>query len=82
MKRNPYLTAIGALLILLFTGGPVRNHQDATGADHQRYGRFFHHMLGRGVYLPPSGYELWTLSTTHGPDEIAAVLYAAAAFSG
>ncbi|MEO8293640.1 MAG: glutamate-1-semialdehyde 2,1-aminomutase [Actinomycetota bacterium] len=71
-----------SLFSVFFTVVPVRNRQDATGADHQRYGRFFHHMLGRGVYLPPSGYELWTLSTTHGPDEIAAVLYAAAAFSG
>ncbi|MEP6476790.1 MAG: glutamate-1-semialdehyde 2,1-aminomutase [Actinomycetota bacterium] len=71
-----------SLFSVFFTAVPVRDRQDAAGADHQRYGRFFHHMLGRGVYLPPSGYELWTLSTTHGPDEIAAVLYAAAAFSG
>jgi glutamate-1-semialdehyde aminotransferase len=37
-------------------------------------------MLDHGVYLPPSGYELWTLSTAHGPDELAVVLEAAALF--
>jgi glutamate-1-semialdehyde aminotransferase len=38
-------------------------------------------MLDRGVYLPPSGYELWTLSTTHGPEEIEETLGAAASFT-
>ncbi|MBA3690849.1 MAG: glutamate-1-semialdehyde 2,1-aminomutase [Actinobacteria bacterium] len=71
-----------SLFSVFFTGDPVRNHDEAKAADHQRYARFFHHMLGRGVYLPPSGYELWTLSTTHGPEEIATILYAAASFSG
>ncbi len=39
-------------------------------------------MLARGVYLPPSGYELWTLSTTHGPDEVTRVVEAVASFRG
>ena len=46
-------------------GRPVRNFEDAKAADHERYARFFHHMLDSGVYLPPSGYELWTLCTAH-----------------
>ena len=36
----------------------------------------------RGVYLPPSGYELWTLSTTHGPDEVTRVVEAVTSFRG
>jgi glutamate-1-semialdehyde 2,1-aminomutase len=60
----------------------VRNYEDAKAADHQRYGRFFHHMLDAGVYLPPSGFELWSIGTAHGEDEIAAILYAAASFTG
>jgi len=39
-------------------------------------------MLDRGVYLPPSGYELWTLTTMHGSSEIAATIRAAASFGG
>ena len=67
---------------MFFTGEPVRNFADAAAADHQRYARFFHHLLERGVYLPPSGYELWTLGTTHGPDEITRIVEAVASFRG
>lgn len=71
----------GSLFSVFFTEGPVRDYAGARAADHERYARFFHHMLGRGVYLPPSGYELWTLSTTHGPDEVAKTIEAAARFN-
>jgi glutamate-1-semialdehyde 2,1-aminomutase len=72
----------GSLFSVFFSERPVRNFGEAKAADHERYARFFHHMLDRGVYLPPSGYELWTLSTTHGPEEIAKTLEAASAFTG
>ena len=45
---------------------PSADYAEAKASDHERYARFFHHMLDRGVYLPPSGYEMWTLSTAHG----------------
>ena len=69
-----------SLFSVFFTDRPVRNLEDAAGADHERYARFFHHMLDRGVYLPPSGYELWTLCTALGPDQIDHILDAARAF--
>ena len=72
----------GSLLSLFFAEGPVRNFDDAKAADHDRYARFFHHLLDRGIALPPSGYELWTLGTEHGPDEVGAVLDAAGSFEG
>jgi glutamate-1-semialdehyde 2,1-aminomutase len=56
----------------------VTNYQGAKAADHDRYARFFHAMLDAGVYLPPSGYEAWFLSTAHGSDEIDRTLDAAA----
>jgi glutamate-1-semialdehyde 2,1-aminomutase len=70
----------GSMFSMFFTDRPVRDFADAAGADHERYGRFFHHMLDAGVYLPPSGYELWTLSTTHGPEETERILGAVASF--
>jgi glutamate-1-semialdehyde 2,1-aminomutase len=72
----------GSLLSVFFTDGPVHDFADAKAADHERFARFFHHMLANGVALPPSGYELWTLGTQHGPDEVGAVLGAAASFDG
>ncbi len=47
-------------------------------ADPVRYGRFFHAMLERGVYLAPSQFEAGFVSTVHGPAEIAATLAASA----
>lgn len=70
----------GSLFSVFFTDRPVRDFEGARAADHGRYGRFFHHMLANGVALPPSGYELWTLSTTHGPEETERILGAVASF--
>jgi glutamate-1-semialdehyde 2,1-aminomutase len=66
-----------SLFSVFFTEGKVRNYDDAKAAEHERYARFFHGMLDRNVYLPPSGYELWTLSTAHGGDEVERILEAA-----
>jgi glutamate-1-semialdehyde 2,1-aminomutase len=73
---------VETMFSVFFTDRPVRNLTDARAADHERFARFFHHMLDRGVYLPPSGYEMWTLSTTHGPKEIERTLESASSFTG
>jgi len=69
----------GSLLSLFFAEGPVVDYETARGADHEAYARFFHAMLDRGVYLPPSGYEGWFLSATHGEKEAGEILDAARA---
>jgi glutamate-1-semialdehyde 2,1-aminomutase len=73
---------VESLLSVFFADGPVRDLAAARAADHERFARFFHHLLDRGVLLPPSGFELWTLGTEHGPAEIDRVLEAAASFEG
>jgi glutamate-1-semialdehyde 2,1-aminomutase len=72
----------GSLFSVFFSAGPVRNLDDAKAADHERFARFFHHLLGEGVYLPPSGYELWTLCAAFGDTEREAVLGAVSRFGG
>jgi glutamate-1-semialdehyde 2,1-aminomutase len=70
----------GSLFSVFFgSAGPVRNLADAKAADHARYGAFFHAMLEREVYLPPSGYEGWFLSTAHTDQDAEKVLDAARA---
>jgi glutamate-1-semialdehyde 2,1-aminomutase len=73
---------VRSMLSVFFAHGPVRNLADAAAADHERYGRFFHHLLDRGVYLPPSGYELWSLSTAHTEETAGLTLEAASTFAG
>ncbi|MFC7401995.1 glutamate-1-semialdehyde 2,1-aminomutase [Citricoccus sp. GCM10030269] len=43
----------------------VRNYADAQGQESYRYVPFFHAMLERGVYLPPSVFEAWFVSSAH-----------------
>ena len=79
------INRVESMFSVFFTdepGAPVRNFPEARAADHDRYGRFFHHCLERHVYLPPSGYELWTLSAAHGSASIALAIEAASAFAG
>jgi glutamate-1-semialdehyde 2,1-aminomutase len=71
-----------SLLSVFFADHAVTDFAAAKAADHERYARFFHHVLERGIWLPPSGYELWTLGTEHGSDQIDKVLAAAATFEG
>jgi len=70
---------MGGLLSLFFTAGPVRDAAGARRANAHRYARYFRRMLAQGVYLPPSPYEAWFLSTGFGPAERSMTLKAHAA---
>jgi glutamate-1-semialdehyde 2,1-aminomutase len=70
---------VESLFSVFFGESPVRDYEAARAADHEAYARFFHGMLDREVYLPPSGYEAWFLSTAHGHAEIERTLDAARA---
>jgi glutamate-1-semialdehyde 2,1-aminomutase len=48
----------------------------AKTSDTVLYGRFFHEMLARGVYLAPSQFEAGFLSLAHDPEAIAQTLAA------
>ncbi|QWF18033.1 glutamate-1-semialdehyde 2,1-aminomutase [Lysobacter capsici] len=64
---------------LYFREGPVESFADAMGSDTQRFNRFFHGMLDRGVYLAPSAFEAGFMSSAHGEAEIAQTIEAARA---
>jgi glutamate-1-semialdehyde 2,1-aminomutase len=60
----------------------VPDYATATQQSTAAYAAFFHAMLGSGVYLPPSVYEAWFLSSAHDDravDRIVEALPAAAA---
>jgi glutamate-1-semialdehyde 2,1-aminomutase len=54
--------------------GGVRDFDDAQRTDTAAYAAFFHAMLDRGVYLPPSAYEAWFLSAAHDDRAVETVL--------
>ncbi len=67
----------GGMVGLAFSTEPLRNFDDAKACDHELFARFFHAMLDRGVWLPPSAYEAMFVSAAHNDDAIDAVLRAA-----
>jgi glutamate-1-semialdehyde 2,1-aminomutase len=71
------VNAFGSMLTPFFTTEPVRDYRSALTADTEAYGRFFHAMLARGVYAPPSQFEAWFLSGAHSDKDIARTIQAA-----
>jgi glutamate-1-semialdehyde 2,1-aminomutase len=47
---------------VFFTDREVVDYAGAQAQDVDAFRAFFHEMLARGVYLPPSAYESWFVS--------------------
>jgi glutamate-1-semialdehyde 2,1-aminomutase len=58
------------LLTVFFTENPVTNMGSASSTDREAFGAFFHGMVDNGVYLPPSQFEAWFVSTAHTDEDI------------
>lgn len=51
------------MLSVFFTDGEVRDYDAAKAAATWRFPAFFHALLERGVYPPPSAFEAWFVSS-------------------
>jgi glutamate-1-semialdehyde 2,1-aminomutase len=71
--------SIGSMFGIYFRNAPPRSFAEVMQCDRERFKRFFHAMLERGVYLAPSAYEAGFVSAAHGDAEIEATLAAARA---
>ncbi|WP_163508316.1 glutamate-1-semialdehyde 2,1-aminomutase [Fodinicola acaciae] len=60
----------GNMFGVFFTTADVRDYESAKLTDTAAYRAFFHSMLASGVYLPPSAYECWFVSTALGATEL------------
>ncbi|WP_184350253.1 glutamate-1-semialdehyde 2,1-aminomutase [Streptomyces olivoverticillatus] len=75
------LQTAGNMFSVFFTGSEVTDYEKARAQESFRFTAFFHSMLSQGVYLPPSAFESWFVSTAHDAaavERIAAALPAAA----
>ena len=68
---------VGSMFTWFFTDQPVTDYESAKRADTARFKRFFHGMLERGIYLPPSQFEAAFVSTAHGDPDIECTVTAA-----
>jgi glutamate-1-semialdehyde 2,1-aminomutase len=78
-KANVVFSAqsIGSMFGVYFRASPPKSFAEVMQCDKERFNRFFHAMLERGVYLAPSAYEAGFVSAAHGAAEIDATLAAA-----
>jgi glutamate-1-semialdehyde 2,1-aminomutase len=75
------LQTAGSMFSVFFTDEEVRDFEGAKRQQAYRFTPFFHSMLAQGVYVPPSAFESWFVSTAHDEravERIAAALPAAA----
>jgi glutamate-1-semialdehyde 2,1-aminomutase len=58
------------MFAFVFAPQPVRDFQDSLKIDAKRFAQFFHYLLERGVYLPPSSVDAACVSAAHTPQDI------------
>lgn len=71
------INQLGSMISIHFSDKPVNNFADAAAADNKKFNQFFHGMLKRGVYLPPSAFESWFLNNALTKEDLDATIAAA-----
>ncbi len=56
------LNHFGSMLSIFFNDKPVTDFASAASSNIELFKKFFHAMLKRGFYLPPSAFESWFLN--------------------
>ncbi len=70
LKKNYALNRVGSMMTLFFYEGKVEGIGTATKSDTALYGKYFHEMLMRGIYLAPAQFEAIFLSTAHTKEDL------------
>lgn len=71
---------VGSMFTFFFNPGPVTDYESARRSDAARFGEYFHWMLERGIYLPPSQFEAAFVSAAHTEEDIHRTVEAARGF--
>ncbi len=75
---TPYvINQLGSMISVHFSDHPVVNFATAASANNDLFKKFFHAMLKRGVYLPPSAYETWFLCSALTKEDLDVTIQAA-----
>ena len=69
--------AVGGMFGMYFRAVPPTSYAEVMQCDTAAFNRFFHAMLGEGIYFAPSAFEAGFVSSAHGENEIQATLTAA-----
>jgi glutamate-1-semialdehyde 2,1-aminomutase len=77
-SQIPYvINQLGSMISVHFSDHPVVDFATASAANNAFFNKFFHAMLDRGVYLPPSAFETWFLSNALSNEDLDKTISAA-----
>lgn len=71
------INRLGSMISVHFSETSVIDFATAAAADNAFFNKFFHAMLRRGVYLPPSAFESWFLNNALSYEDLDATIEAA-----
>jgi len=71
------INRVGSMITVFFTDKPVTDFDSASTTDTTKFAQWFHGLLKRGVYWPPSAFEAAFLSYAHSEADIEAMILAA-----
>jgi glutamate-1-semialdehyde 2,1-aminomutase len=73
---------VGSMISVHFCQEAVVDFRTAGAGNNDTFKRFFHHMLAREIYLPPSPFESWFVSDAVTAENIEYTIASAADFNG
>jgi glutamate-1-semialdehyde 2,1-aminomutase len=68
--KNYAMNRVGSMMCMFFTEKPVNDFKSALTSDTALYGKYFHEMLNRGIYLAPAQFEALFVSTAHCKEDL------------
>jgi glutamate-1-semialdehyde 2,1-aminomutase len=68
--KNYAMNRVGSMMCMFFTEKPVNDFKSALTSNTELYGKFFHEMLNRGIYLAPAQFEALFISTAHSKEDL------------
>jgi len=64
------MNRVGSMMCMFFTEEHVADFKSAVKSDTELYGRYYHQMLQRGIYLAPAQFEALFVSTAHSNEDL------------
>ncbi|WP_127844823.1 glutamate-1-semialdehyde 2,1-aminomutase [Psychroflexus aestuariivivens] len=76
------INRLGSMISVHFCENPVRDFESAAKGNNPKFKTYFHGMLERGVYLPPSAFESYFLNNALSYEDLDKTLSALKEFAG
>ncbi|MAT56416.1 MAG: glutamate-1-semialdehyde-2,1-aminomutase [Ignavibacteriae bacterium] len=70
LGKNYAMNRVGSMSCMFFTEEEVTDFKTAVKSNTELYGKYFHEMLKRGIYLAPAQFEAMFVSSVHSKEDL------------